>query len=114
MEKTVLHPAMFSQLVDINEKSFDLNDYAEGLQKFEAVLEEYGKGSSGSGSGSGHEDYFADVDALVTSAFDLESAQWANRNTVPKFCYENSCRSFCRSSRTGTRLWPDPSRPSFP
>ena len=78
-ERPSLHPAMFSRLVEINEKSFNLNDYAEGLQQFEELLEEYGKESS---SKTVDKNYFADTEELLTSAITIKPEEMVTPETV--------------------------------
>ena len=67
-EKSPLHPAMFSKFVEIDEKSFNLNAYAEELHQFEELLEEY----SGTAKTT-DKDYFADTDGIISTALSLKS-----------------------------------------
>ncbi len=65
-EKPPLHPAMFSKFVGIDEKSFNLNDYAEELQQFEELLEEYGKDPSVKPKTD--KDYFVEMEPALSCA----------------------------------------------
>ena len=70
-EKVILHPVMFSRFVEISEKSFDINNYAEELQQFEELLEEYGRENQHKLSEK--DDYFADTEELLESALSLRT-----------------------------------------
>ena len=61
-----LNPKMFSRFVGIDEKSFILNAYAEELQQFEELLQEYGKDPNCTPSKQKvNTDYFTDLESAL-------------------------------------------------
>ena len=64
VEKSPLKSKMFSKFVGIDEKTFNLNYYAEELQQFEEFLEEYGKDPTPSKQ-KFDANYFSDLESAL-------------------------------------------------